>query len=177
MSKLKNRRVWGIDLPFVNGNSAPYINYGESKYGSVSWENFLQDIPTIKIPKTGPRGGENWINIKQAIVENRNLYDLSVNFIDAEFLKLFFENTFLNINDMVINFKEGSYLLEKWDFYKITNGKVKYKTVANFKGGVIKFNTNGVYGFSVWKNNKCIEDRFWSLEKAKKFIDEGGLHV
>ena len=176
MSKMKNRRVWGIELPLISEEYPPYINYGEGRYGYVSWENFLKDLPTIKIPKIGPRGGEKWVDIKQAIVYDRQLYNLSTGFVDAEFLKIFFENTFLNINNMVINFEEGSYLLEKWDFYKLTNGKMKYKTVANFKGGIIKFNTNGVQGFSVWKNNKCIEDRLWSIADAELFINDGGLY-
>ena len=177
MSKMKNRRIWGIELPLISGESSPYINYGEGRYGYVSWENFLKDLSTVKIPKIGPRGGEKWIDIKQAIVYDRQLYNLSTGFVDAEFLKIFFENTFLNINDMVINFKEGSYLLENWKFIKLTNGKMNYNFIRNFKGASIKFNANGVQGFSIWKDNKIIEDRFWSINKAETFINEGGLHV
>lgn len=176
MSKMKNRRVWGIQLPFLNGGKTPYISYGEGRYGYISWKDFFEDLPTIKIPKIGPRGGENWVDIKQAAIADRQLYNLSVNFTDAEFLNIYFSNTFLNINEMVINFKEGSYLLETWDFIKLSNGKMNYRKVRSYKGGEIKFNTNGVQGFSVWKNGRCIEDRFWSIDKAESFINEGGLH-
>ena len=175
MSKMKNRRVWGIELPLLNGGKSPYINYGKGRYGYVSWKDFFEDLPTIKIPKTGLRGGENWVGLKQAI-EDRQLYNLIVNFTDAEFLNVYFSNTFLNVNDMVVNFKEGSYLIETWDFIKLSNGKMKYKTIRNYKGAKIKFNTNGVRGFSVWRNNKCLDDRFWSIEKAELFVDDGGLH-
>ncbi|WP_152184437.1 hypothetical protein [Sulfurimonas indica] len=178
MSKLKNRRVWGIELPLLlKGTESPYINYGESRYGYISWKDFLEDLPTIKIPKIGPRGGESWIDIKQAIAFDRNIYNLAINFTDAEFLKIYFENTFLNIDGMIINFKEGSYLLEKWDFVKLQNGSMKYTVVDKFKGGTIKFNTNGVQKFSVWKNGKCLEDRFTSIDDATEFISQGGLHV
>jgi len=177
MSKMKNRRVWGIELPLISDESSPYINYGESRYGYISWKNFLEDLPTIKIPKIGPRGGEKWISIKQAVVYDRQLYNLSTSFIDAEFLKIYFENTFLNIDGMIINFKEGSYLLEKWDFIKLQNGSMKYTVVDKFKGRTIKFNTNGIQKFSVWKNGKCLEDRFTSINDAEAFISQGGLHV
>jgi hypothetical protein len=177
MSKMKNRRVWGIELPLISDESSQYINYGESRYGYISWKNFLEDLPTIKIPKIGPRGGEKWIDIKQAIVFDRQLYNLSIGCIDAEFLKIYFESTFLNIDGMIINFKEGSYLLEKWDFIKLQNGSMKYTVVDKFKGGIIKFNTNGVQKFSVWKNDKCLEDGFTSIDDAEAFISKGGLHV
>lgn len=176
MSKMKNRRVWGIELPLLSEGSSPYINYGEGRYGYVSWKDFFEDLPTIKIPKIGPRGGESWISLKHAVVADRKLYNLSVGFVDAELLNIYFSNTFLNVNDMVANFKEGSYLIETWDFIKLFNGKMKYKTTGHYKGAEIKFNTNGVQGFSVWKSDKCIDDRFWSIEKAKLFIDDGGLH-
>ena len=176
MSKMKNRRVWGMELPLISDESLPYINYGESRYGYISWKDFLEDLPTIKVPKIGPRGGEQWIPIKQAVYD-RNLYNLSVGLGDAEFLKIYFENTFLNIDGMIINFEEGNYLIERWDFVKLHNGSMKYTVVDKFKGGTIKFNTNGVQKFSVWKNGKCIEDRFSSIDDAEAFISQGGLHV
>lgn len=177
MSKMKNRRVWGISLPLICDGFSLYINYGENRYGYISWENFLIDLPTIKIPKIGPKGGVQWISIKQAIVYDKKLYNFIALHSEVEFLKLFFSNTFLNIRDKVINFKEGSYLIEKWEFIKLSNGSIKYKIIQKYKGGTIKFDTNGVLGFSVWKTKMCLEDRFWSIEKAKNFIDEGGLHV
>jgi len=41
---MKNRRVYGIDFL---ASSVPYINYGESKYAYVGWEEFLKFLPTI----------------------------------------------------------------------------------------------------------------------------------
>jgi len=176
MSKMKNRRVWGIQLSLLSEDSSPYINYGENRYGYISWKDFLTDLPTIKIPKIGPRGGEQWIDIKQAIVHDKNTYNLTLCFSEAEFLKIYLENTFVELKEQIIVFKEGSYLLERMEFYKRKDGFIQHTLIRTFKGAEIKFNTNGDNGFSVWKNKRCLEDRFFSIDAAEAFIDKGGLY-
>jgi hypothetical protein len=55
---------------------------------------------------------------------------------------------------------------------KVLDGKIKYKTIRKYKGYTIKYNLNGVYGFSVWKNNTCLEDGFWKIKEVKECIDD-----
>ncbi len=52
--------------------------------------------------------------------------------------------------------------------FKIKNGSLGYITLNTFKGVSLKYNTNGVHGFSLWKNGRCIEDNVWTLETANE---------
>ena len=172
MANFKNRKVWGIEFPLISdSNSNPYINYGEGRYGYVSWKIFVQNLHTIKIPFTGPRGGEQWKNIKDA-VKSGNVGMLNTGLTGASFLKLFFENSLRDIQETVINFEKGSYLIECNEFIKLKNGSMTYKSIRHFRGYEIKFNTNGVTGFSIWKGKTCLEDRLWSIDKTECAIEQ-----
>lgn len=167
MATIKNRKVWGIEIPFFSETlTNPYINFGEGRYASVTWSDFLTNLSTIKIPIAGQRGGESWKNIKESIKGSNSLGMLSANFITAEFLNIFFKNTYLNIEDKVINFENGSYLIEMTEFIKHSDGPMAYERLRDHLSYTIKFNTNGVTGFSIWEGFKCLEDRIWSLSKA-----------
>jgi hypothetical protein len=172
MATFRNRKVWGIQLPFVSDMPAsPYINYGEGKYGYVSWESFIRNLETIKIPFNGPRGGEQWKNLKEAVLSG-DTGMLSTGLGTSAFLQMFFKNRFISINKKVVNFQEGSYLIELDEFIKLTNGRIYHKKIKDHKAYKIMFNTNGVYGFSIWKGNVCLEDRIWSLEECEKSIKQ-----
>lgn len=56
----------------------------------------------------------------------------------------------------------------KGKIFKVRNGNMEYRKIAVNNGYTIKYNNNGVYGFSIWKGNKCLEDNYWSLEEVKK---------
>lgn len=53
--------------------------------------------------------------------------------------------------------------IKNGDIFKVKNGEISYKKIKQVNGYIIKYNTNGIYGFSIWKGNKNLEDRFWSL--------------
>jgi len=50
--------------------------------------------------------------------------------------------------------------------------QLKNRKILSFKGFDIKFNTNGVYGFFIWRGNRCLEDRLWSIARCKNAILE-----
>lgn len=58
------------------------------------------------------------------------------------------------------------------DIFKVVNGSIKYKKIKNMNGYTIKYNTNGVYGFSIWKGNNNLEDRIWTIKEAERIATE-----
>jgi len=103
---------------------------------------------------------------------DKNTYELSICYTDAKFLFLYFTNTFKELKGEVIIFEEGYFLLEHWKFLKLHNGKQKYHFVRTFKSYDIHFDISGMQGFSIWRNGKNLEDRFWSIDKAESYILE-----
>lgn len=45
------------------------------------------------------------------------------------------------------------------------DGKMQYRRIKQVNGYIIKFNTNGVSGFCLFKGDVCFEDNIWSLEQ------------
>lgn len=68
-------------------------------------------------------------------------------------------------------------LLDFDEILKVVDGDIEYKTVISSKltPVVVKYNLNGVYGYSIWKDDICLEDRFWSIQETYKAIKELGL--
>jgi hypothetical protein len=96
MTNTKNRKVWGIEIPKPSSAlSSPILNFGEGRYKSVTWNEFLACLPTFKIPFSGPRGGEQWRSIADSF-EKKGLGMLNVG-LGLSFLVKFFENTFIYI--------------------------------------------------------------------------------
>ncbi|MGU8835832.1 hypothetical protein ACSW8S_16015 (plasmid) [Clostridium perfringens] len=54
----------------------------------------------------------------------------------------------------------------------LKDGDIRYKKIKTVNGYTIKYNLNGVYGFSLWKGTRNLEDRFWSIEEAEKAAKE-----
>lgn len=52
--------------------------------------------------------------------------------------------------------------------YKVRDGKMTYKTLAQLGKYFIKYNNNGVHGFSVWKGTVCLEDNMWVYADADR---------
>ena len=73
------------------------------------------------------------------------------------------------------NGTEYQELLEKDCLYKVIDGNMKYQCVDYKNGYIIKYNLNGLYGYSIWKGNICLEDRFWSIQEAYNSIKELGF--
>lgn len=56
--------------------------------------------------------------------------------------------------------------------FPVKDGKISYKTIFTKGKYTVKYNLNGVYGFSIWLNGRNLEDRFWSLVDAQKAVNE-----
>lgn len=60
----------------------------------------------------------------------------------------------------------NEYQLVNGEFIKVRDGKITYKLIRQIKGYKIKYNTNGVYGFAIFRGNTPLEDGIWSLQQA-----------
>lgn len=63
------------------------------------------------------------------------------------------------------------YLLEIDKTIKIVNGKMKYTLIQHYKNHSIKFNTNGVHDFCIFRGSTLYEDNISSIQQAKNIID------
>ena len=55
---------------------------------------------------------------------------------------------------------------------KVVNGKLKFKGIKTVGKYTIKYNKNGVYGFSIWNKTNNLEDRIWTLKDAARIAEE-----
>lgn len=76
-----------------------------------------------------------------------------------------------------LNGEQYQELLDFDTTLKVIDGDMKYKIVLSSKLHpiVVKYNLNGVYGYSIWKDDKCLEDRFWSVKEALESAKDLGL--
>ena len=58
------------------------------------------------------------------------------------------------------------------EIFKVKDGSITHKQIKQVNGCKIKYNTNGVYGFSVWVDNRCMEDGIWTLAEAERIASE-----
>jgi hypothetical protein len=56
--------------------------------------------------------------------------------------------------------------------FPIKNGKHTYKTIAQRKGFIIKYDNNGIHGFIVFKGKRQLEDGIWKFADAQRICDE-----
>lgn len=56
--------------------------------------------------------------------------------------------------------------------FKVLNGSMKYRKIKTVKGRTIKYNSNGVHGFSIWNGKTNLEDRIWTLAEAERIAIE-----
>lgn len=54
----------------------------------------------------------------------------------------------------------------------VTNGDMKYKNICTKNGYKIRYNLNGVHGYSIWNKVANLEDRIWSKERAIEIASE-----
>lgn len=165
--RLKNRNLYSIEISTsaYTGRGQVVLNFGENRYATCTMADFFRNVGTWKIAKEGKRGGQAFVpileNSQDITTRNRLLIDL-----------IAMAEHFIDIKGEVVNLKHGSYLLETDDFVPLRNGKIAYMHMESYKGHTIKFNLNGVYGFSVWKGTSNLEDNLWSIDACKKCIDE-----
>jgi len=166
--QLKKRKIWTIEGVYneLTGKRNILLNLGENRYMTCNLKDFFQNVATWSIATIGPRGGIKFVNLlnsPETISKRNGGYLIEI---------LAMVEHFIEIKEEVANFKHGSYLLEKDDFIPLRKGKICFKKIESYKNFTIKFNTNGVYGFSIWKGSTCFENRIWSISKCKKAIDE-----
>ena len=58
------------------------------------------------------------------------------------------------------------------DIVEIKDGDIKYFLIERIGIFDIKYNVNGIYGYSVFRADTCLEDRIWDLEQAREFALE-----
>ncbi len=65
--------------------------------------------------------------------------------------------------DLITN-KE--YQLVNGEFIKVKDGNITYRYLKQVNGFTIKYNTNGLYGFTIFKGSMPLEDGIWSFKHA-----------
>ncbi len=58
------------------------------------------------------------------------------------------------------------YQLVNGEFIKVKDGNITYKYLKQVNGFTIKYNTNGLYGFTIFNGNTPLEDGIWSFKQA-----------
>lgn len=65
--------------------------------------------------------------------------------------------------------------IQDGDIFPVKDGKMSYKLIQSMGQYSVKYNLNGVHGFSVFKGSTSLEDRFWNVQDAisclKRFYD------
>ncbi|HEY4755802.1 MAG TPA: hypothetical protein VIH28_07105 [Ignavibacteriaceae bacterium] len=56
--------------------------------------------------------------------------------------------------------------------FKVKEGKISYRHISTKNGIEIKYNTNGVWGFTLFKREKAMEDNIWTLAEAERISEE-----
>lgn len=169
--RLANRNLYGIEIGMneLAQKRCFNLNFGNNDYGRCSIKDFFKYAKTWKIVKTGSRGGEHFVNLLNNPDAVSSRYGLLIDFLAmAEHI--------LDIKVEVVNMRHGSYLVELDEFIPLRNGKIAYRTIKSFHGYTIKFNTNGLYGFSIWRGNNALEDRLWSIKQCEEIIENLAIH-
>jgi len=58
------------------------------------------------------------------------------------------------------------------EIFKVKDGNITYKTIKKVNGYTIKYENNGICGFSVFKGKENLEDRIWTIEEAEQIAKE-----
>ncbi len=56
------------------------------------------------------------------------------------------------------------------DPFKVVEGRMKYILVKHIGRYNIKYNTNGLHGYSVWQGKTCWGDNWWAYEYAENWV-------
>ena len=163
--RLANRKLYGIETTSLDGRTNQfYLNFGEGRYGYISYENFFKYVKTWK-----GQIGTKWVNI----VSNGKIFNGTFGFcgVAGQLFELMSRGDF-EINKKVALLKEGSFLMELEEYIPYRDGKITQRKIKQFYNYTIKYNLNGIYGFSIWKNKICLEDRIWSISKCEEIIKE-----
>lgn len=58
------------------------------------------------------------------------------------------------------------------EIFKVKDGKISYRPIKQVNGYNIKYNTNGVYGYVIFRGKTALEDRIWTLADAERIAKE-----
>ncbi len=58
------------------------------------------------------------------------------------------------------------------EIFKVRDGRIVYRYIKQVNGYKIKYNTNGLYGFCVFRGRANLEDRIWTLDDAERIARE-----
>jgi len=58
------------------------------------------------------------------------------------------------------------------DIFPVRDGKITYRPIQTINGNTIKYNTNGVHGFSIFKGKRIMEDGIWDFSNALRIAKE-----
>lgn len=165
--RLKNRKIYGIEIGMneLTQKRCFNLNFGNNGYGRSSIKDFFKYAETWKIVQTGPRGGEHFVNLLNNPDAVSSRHGLLIDFLAMA-------EHFIDIKGEVVNVRHGSYLMERDEFIPLRNGKIAHQSIKSFHGYSIKFNTNGTYGFSIWRGKDNLEDRLWSIKQCEEIIKE-----
>lgn len=65
--------------------------------------------------------------------------------------------------------------IQDGEIFPVKDGKMGYKLLQSMGKYSLRYNLNGVYGFSIFKGSTPLEDRFWTIQDAisclKRFSD------
>lgn len=56
--------------------------------------------------------------------------------------------------------------------YPVRDGKITYKAIRTINKNTIKYNNNGVHGFSIFRGGKIMEDNIWVYSDAERIAKE-----
>ncbi len=162
---MKNKNIYGVQFQTseLTGKRQLFLNHGGNRYSYQTVKEFFENAKDLKFAVQAVGAKTTFVKIDQYQPSGR-FGDL-VELIDQA-------KGYLNTKDEVVNLKSGSYLLELDDFVPLKSGSISYVSIQQYKGHTIKFEKNGVCGFSIWKDKTPLEDRLWSIKKCKEAIDE-----
>lgn len=58
------------------------------------------------------------------------------------------------------------------DIFKCHDGAVTFKPIKQVNGHLIKYDNNGIYGFTIFRGKIALEDRIWSFAEAERIARE-----
>lgn len=56
--------------------------------------------------------------------------------------------------------------------FRVANGAMRHKPIKKVNGYQIKYNVNGVHGFSIWTGGRNLEDCIWTIAEAERIANE-----
>lgn len=72
----------------------------------------------------------------------------------------------------ILQYENGSYLIELDEFVPLKNGAISYKYIKKCCDCVIKFEKNGIHNYCIFKDGKCEEDNIKSLKQAEEICKD-----